>query len=99
MPGAVHRLLGKEDHPKRVGLLHEMSERMQLKEGGASLWGRGNPDPWYQASELKRLAKLPPQKLILKAWWKRSLLSHLGIELLIYVALYYIIHLIYRSNI
>jgi len=96
MPGALHRLLGKEDHPKRVGLTQEMSEKLHLSPLGPSLWGRGDPEPWYLASELKRLSKIPPHKLILKAWWKRSLLSHLGIELLIYVALYYIIHLIYR---
>jgi len=51
-----------------------------------SLWNKGSPSAWYSAPDLSW------RKIL-----KKSLLGYIGLELLIYLVIYYIINVIYRS--
>lgn len=53
------------------------------------LWQRGSPTGWYQHSKTSGWS--------FWRWWRRSLPRHIGLELLVYLVLYYVIHLLYRA--
>ena len=54
---------------------------------GSSLWSKGSPDDWYDNSR--------SGGFVWSKWWKQSMMAHIGLELFIYIIIYYIIHLIY----
>merc|ERR1711953_627635 len=53
------------------------------------LWSKGSPSGWYQHSRSSKFSFL--------RWWRRSLPKHIGLELLIYLVLYYAINVVYRA--
>jgi len=63
---------------------HECDELKQ----GPTLWDKGSPDGWYYHSKASGIGW--------KKWWSRSLPAHIGLELALYIGLYYIIHIIYQ---
>merc|ERR1719483_1065454 len=54
-----------------------------------SLWHRGSPTGWYDHSKSSGWS--------FWRWWRRSLPRHIGLELLVYLVLYFVIHLVYRA--
>jgi len=58
-----------------------------LREGNI-LWEKGSPDAWYYHSKSAGLTA--------RKWWARSLIAHIGMELILYLGLYFIIHIIYK---
>jgi len=74
------------------GFIHRLfgrddKESEDLKEG-PSLWDKGSPDGWYYHSKASGIGW--------KKWWGRSLPAHIGGELILYLVLYFIIHIIYK---
>jgi len=84
MPGFIHRLFGRDD----------LQEKTKL-DGGVKyyLWDKGSPDSWYFHSKSSGLSK---KKSRFQKWWGRSLFAHIGVELIVYLVLYYIIHAIVK---
>ena len=55
--------------------------------------GRGGEEGWWRGEEERT-----PQaaRWSVGMWWRRSLPRHIGLELLVYIVLYYSIQLLYR---
>lgn len=83
MPGLIHRLRGREDARARVGLLRGMYCKVSGDENKDELWDGGSEEDWYSHS------KSSPRTLYSR--WQRSLPSHLAVELLLYIGIYYVI--------
>jgi len=94
MPGIIHRLFGRDDNKKRVGLLQEMYDKVQGDRvyECQGLWSRGESDGWYTLSK----SGTSVERKTWGRWWRRSLPGHIGLELLMYLGVYYLIHLIYK---
>jgi len=56
-------------------------------QNGDTVWSKGTSDGWYYTSKSSGLTW--------RKWWSRSLPAHIGLELFLYLVLYYIIHAIY----
>jgi len=56
-------------------------------KSGSDLWSKGTSEGWYYKSKSNGLTW--------RKWWARSLTAHIGLELFLYLVIYYIIHLIY----
>ena len=52
------------------------------------LWHKGSPEAWYQHSKSSSFSII--------RWWKRSLPRYIGLELLTYLILYYVLYVLYR---
>ena len=94
MPGFIHRLFGRDQ-----------GYTVELKKGnstfsvrynqnmyyiillGPTVWSKGSCEEWYFKSKSSGLTW--------QKWWGRSLPAHIGLELLCYLVIYYIIHGIY----
>jgi len=88
MSGVLHRTLGKENPRARVGLLRGMYSKVAGEEKAEKgLWAHGSPQAWYQHSK--------SSVSTLRSWWLRSLPAHIGRELLLYLFLYYVLHLFF----
>lgn len=77
------------------GFIHRILGRdaksnVEELKSGSTLWEKGCPDAWYYHSKSAGLT--------LRKWWGRSLLAHIGLELILYLGLYFIIHIIYREG-
>jgi len=57
-------------------------------EEAEALWRRGSPNGWLSHSKAASWS--------LGMWWRRSLPRYIGLELLIYIVLYYTLKLVYR---
>ena len=55
---------------------------------GSTLWSKGSNEGWYYRSKSNGLTW--------KKWWARSLLAHIGLELFLYLVIYFIIHAIHQ---
>jgi len=82
MPGFIHRLFGRD-----------AKKSCEALKGGPDLWDKGSPDAWYYHS---KSYKSSHKSSVFKKWWGRSLLAHIGLELLVYLGCYYVIHAIAR---
>lgn len=58
-------------------------------EEAEALWRRGSPSGWLRHSKAATWS--------LGMWWRRSLPRYIGLELLIYIVLYYSLQLVYRG--
>ena len=68
---------------RMVVLLDLKGLNNDLSFKGKSLWSKGSSEGWYFRSKSSGLTW--------RKWWGRSLLAHIGLELILYLALYYII--------
>jgi len=73
------------------GFIHRLFGRdqgysVELKKG-STVWSKGSCEEWYFKSKSSGLSW--------QKWWGRSLPAHIGLELVCYLVLYYIIHGIY----
>ena len=50
---------------------------------GKSVWSKGSGEAWYFRSKSAGLTW--------RKWWGRSLIAHIGLELILYLVLYYVI--------
>ena len=76
---------------------------------GPTVWSKGSCDAWYFKSKVKKTKQnnsLDQNNFLCQSdglnwrkkwrkWWVRSLPAHIGLELVSYLVLYYIIHGIY----
>lgn len=69
------------------GFIHRLFGRDDLDvdclQDGTNLWSKGSSQGWYFRSKSSGLTW--------RKWWGRSLLAHIGLELFLYLVLYYII--------
>jgi len=79
MPGFIHRLFGRDQ-----GHVVELQQ-------GPTVWSKGSCEAWYFKSKSDGLNWSKKWR----KWWVRSLPAHIGLELLCYLVLYYIIHGVY----
>jgi len=77
----------KIDLKKMPGFIHRLFGRDDLDvdclQDGSTLWSKGSSEGWYFRSKSSGLTW--------RKWWGRSLLAHIGLELILYLVLYYII--------
>jgi len=64
------------------------SEYLKPAGPGHTIWDKGSSDGWYYHSKASGIGW--------KKWWSRSLPAHIGLELVIYLVLYFIIHIVYK---
>merc|ERR1711936_891295 len=72
-----------------LGLTSWLGSGEKTQQEEFQLWSKGSPTGWYQHSKSSKFSFL--------RWWRRSLPKHIGLELLIYLVLYYAINVVYRA--
>jgi len=76
------------------GFIHRLFGRdrgeCEHLHSGKTLWEKGSSDGWYYHSKASGIGW--------KKWWSRSLPAHIGGELILYLVLYFIIHIIYKAG-
>ena len=95
MPGFIHRLFGRDqgytaelNKGKTLASRFDIpNNQLSISSSGPNLWSKGSCEEWYFKSKSSGLTW--------QKWWGRSLPAHIGLELVCYLVVYYIIHVIY----